>query len=50
MSDYTAIRAITLSLREVLRAAITYDSDPQLNAIEIDLRSVPQKPLSASLV
>ena len=39
MSDYTVIRAVTLSLRQVLRNAITNDSDPQLNGVEIDLRS-----------
>jgi uncharacterized protein DUF4255 len=39
MSDYTVIRAVSLSLRQVLRNAITNDSDPQLNGVEIDLRS-----------
>jgi hypothetical protein len=39
MSDYTVIRAVSLSLRQVLRTAITNDSDPQLNGIDIDLRS-----------
>ncbi len=39
MSDFTAIRGVSLTLKELLRQAITLSSDPQLNGVPIDLRS-----------
>lgn len=39
MSEYTAIRAVTRSLRELLRQNITLSSDPELAGVGIDLRS-----------
>jgi hypothetical protein len=39
MSDYTVIRAVSETLRELLRAHITNDTEPQLNGVSIDLRS-----------
>lgn len=39
VSEYTAIRAVTRSLRDLLRAHITLSSDPELNGVPIDLRS-----------
>lgn len=39
MSDFTAIRAITDTLKSILEAGITQNADPQLNGISIDLRS-----------
>lgn len=39
MSEYTAIRAVTRSLRELLRQNITLSSDPELTGVQIDLRS-----------
>ncbi len=39
MSEYTAIRGVTLSLRDLLQAHITNSTDPELNGVAIDLRS-----------
>src|SRR4051794_26256000 len=39
MADYTAIKAVTETLKELLKAHITNDSEPQLNGVPIDLRS-----------
>jgi hypothetical protein len=39
MSDFTAIRAVSHTLKEILKQAITDDSDPQLNGVLVDLRS-----------
>ena len=39
MSDFTAIRGVTRTLRSILRQHITDDSAPQLAGIEVDLRS-----------
>ena len=39
MSDYTVIRGVSETLRELLRAHITNDTEPQLNGVSIDLRS-----------
>lgn len=39
MSEYTAIRAVTRSLRDLLRQGITLSSDPELAGVAIDLRS-----------
>jgi hypothetical protein len=39
MSDFTAIRAVTDSLKSILEAGITLSADPQLNGITVDLRS-----------
>lgn len=39
MTDFTAIRAASRSLRGVLMTAITNNTDPQLNSVQIDLRS-----------
>ena len=39
MSDYTVIRAVSETLRELLRLHITNDTEPQLNGVKIDLRS-----------
>lgn len=39
VSEYTAIRAVTRSLRELLRQSITLSSDPELAGVPIDLRS-----------
>jgi len=39
MGDYTVIRAVSETLRELLRAHITNDTEPQLNGVGIDLRS-----------
>jgi hypothetical protein len=39
MSDFTAIRAVSLSLKGLLKHAITDNPDPQLSGVPIDLRS-----------
>lgn len=39
MSAYTAIKAVSETLKELLKAHITNDSEPQLNGVPIDLRS-----------
>jgi len=39
MTDFTAIRAVTDSLKEILRQGITLSADAQLNGVGIDLRS-----------
>ena len=39
MSDYTAIAAVSDTLRQVLRQNITLSSDPQLTGIEVYLLS-----------
>lgn len=39
MSDYTAIRGVTRTLRDLLVEHITDSSDPGLNGVTIDLRS-----------
>ena len=39
MSDYTVVRAVTLTMRHMLEDAITNSTDPQLNGVLIDLRS-----------
>lgn len=39
MSEYTAIRAVTRSLQEMLRQSITESTDLQITGIPIDLRS-----------
>jgi hypothetical protein len=39
MSDFTAIRAVTDSLKSILESGITLSADPQLNGIAVDLRS-----------
>jgi hypothetical protein len=39
MSDFTAIRAVTDTLRSVLNTGITLSADAQLSGIGIDLRS-----------
>ncbi|MGH2435987.1 MAG: Pvc16 family protein [bacterium] len=39
MTDFTAVRAASLTLRGVLKAAITDSTDPQLTGLLIDLRS-----------
>jgi len=39
MSDFTAIRAVTDTLKSILELGITQSADPQLNGIAIDLRS-----------
>lgn len=39
MSDYTAIRAVTITLQALLKEHITNSSEPQLNGVQIDLRS-----------
>src|SRR5258708_26819518 len=46
MSDFTAIRAVSHTLLELLKQAITANPDPQLNSVQIDLRS--PKELSSS--
>jgi hypothetical protein len=42
MSDFTAIRAVSLTLRELLRVNITNSTDPQLSGVAIELRSPRQ--------
>jgi Pvc16 N-terminal domain len=39
VSDFTVIRAVSLTLRAVLSVAITDSTDPQLGGIQVDLRS-----------
>lgn len=39
VSDFTVIRAVSLTLRAVLTAAITDSTDPQLGGVQVDLRS-----------
>ncbi len=38
MSDFTAIRALTDSLKSILELGITLSPDPQRNGISVDLR------------
>lgn len=39
MSEYTAIKAVSISLKELLEEHITNRTEPELNAVIIDLRS-----------
>lgn len=39
MSDFTVIRAVSLTLRSLLETYITDSDDPQLHGIPVDLRS-----------
>lgn len=39
MSEFTAIRAVSQTLLEILEAHITNSSEPELNGVQIDLRS-----------
>lgn len=39
MSDFTVIRAVTETLESILEGGITNSPDPQLNGVQIDLRS-----------
>jgi hypothetical protein len=39
MSEFTAIRAVTQTLKEILEAHITNSTEPELNGVPIDLRS-----------
>ncbi len=39
MSEYTAIRGVTRSLRDLLQGHITDSTDPELTGVPIDLRS-----------
>ncbi len=39
MSDYTAIRAVSVTLQTLLKQHITLSPEPQLNGVQIDLRS-----------
>ncbi len=39
MSDFTAIRAVSLTLREILKQAITDSTEGQLAGVQIDLKS-----------
>jgi hypothetical protein len=39
MSDYTVIKAVTDTLYQILNDGITNNPDPQLNGVQIDLRS-----------
>jgi hypothetical protein len=39
MSDYTAVRAVSLALQALLKATITNSTDPQLNGVDITLFS-----------
>ena len=41
MSDFTAIRGVSLTLKELLRQAITLSSDPQLNGVPISSEAAP---------
>lgn len=46
MSDYTAIRAVSRTLKQILTDAITNSSEPQLAGVPIDLKS-PKELLTA---
>src|SRR5689334_19095987 len=39
MSDFTVLRAVSITLRDLLQANITNSSEPQLSGVAIDLRS-----------
>jgi hypothetical protein len=39
MSEFTALKAISVTLKELLEAHITNSSEPELNGVPIDLRS-----------
>ena len=39
MSEFTAIRAVSQTLLEILEAHITNSTEPELNGVQIDLRS-----------
>jgi hypothetical protein len=39
MSDFTAVKAVTDTLKQILTDGITNNPDPQLNGVAIDLRS-----------
>lgn len=50
MSDFTAIRAVSMSLQALLKDEITKNPDPQLNGVGIDLLSPKEMELAGTPV